>query len=163
MVIELVAETPSAPVPLTALQTSAGSIVASRENIGQGVSSPILATTAPVAATPVVPVVIRQVHGKPVDESDVDGGSIATIAFAPPIDLLVESPVAADYISGAQAISVGLPATTPYRAATAEYDLRPLGDKLISGSASDPVTGGLNTPIGADDLLVDVLAESSMI
>ena len=43
--------------------------------------------------------------------------------------------------------------------------LRPLVREFAdhAGSASDPVTGGLNTPIGADDLLIDVLAESSMI
>ena len=65
------------------------------------------------------------------------------------VDLLMPSQSAAGYISGAQAISVGLPATMLYRVATAEYDLRPLGD--------DPASDG-----EGDELLVDVLAESAL-
>ena len=55
---------------------------------------------------------------------------------------------AGGYISGAQAISVGSPATMLYREATGEYDLRPLSD--------DPATGG------EGDLLVDVLEEAAL-
>ena len=65
------------------------------------------------------------------------------------VDLLVESPPPAGDISGAQAISVGSSTTTLYRAATAEYDLRPPDD--------DSAAGG-----DAHDLLADILAESSL-
>ena len=55
---------------------------------------------------------------------------------------------ATSYIPDPQPISVGSPATTPYRAATGEYDLRPLGDDL-------PAHQG-------DDLPADILAESAL-
>ena len=64
-------------------------------------------------------------------------------------DLLDELSSAAGDISGAQAISIGSRATTLYRAATAEYDLRPLSDDLATDGE-------------ADDLLADILAESPL-
>ena len=105
----------------------------------QAVVEPITTAAAPV----VVPIVSQLL-----DDSDASDDSIAAAASAPAVDLLVESPPAVDYISGRQPISVGSPETAPYRAATAEYDLRPLGD--------DPPTGE------TDDLLADILAESSL-
>jgi hypothetical protein len=65
-----------------------------------------------------------------------------------PLDLLMQSPSAAGYISEPQAISIGSSATTLQRAVTGEYDLRPLGDDLVAGQA--------------DDLLADILAESAL-
>jgi len=109
-----------AAAPAAALQAAAESITA--------------------AAAPVVPVV-----SQPLDEND---DSIAIIASAPAIDLIAESPSAASYISGPQAISGGSSAATLQLAAPSAYDLRPLGDDLPAGEA--------------DDLLADILAESAL-
>ena len=111
--------------------------------LAAGASGEILTVNASVTP-PVVPIVTL-----PPEDDDSDD-SIAAVLPAPAVDLLhVESPSAAGYISGPQAISVGLPATTLYRAATGEYDLRPLGDDIASDASGD-------------DLLVDVLAESAL-
>ena len=95
------------------------------------------------AAAPVVPVVSQRL-----DENDANDDSIAIIASAPAIDLLVESPSAAGCISGPQAISGGSSATMLQRAATSAYDLRPMGGDLVTGEG--------------DDLLADILAESAL-
>jgi hypothetical protein len=89
--------------------------------------------------------VISQTFG----DNDANDDSIAAAASAPAVDLLVESLLPVNYISGAQPMSVGSSATTFYRAATAEYDLRPLGDDLAVGGE-------------ADELLADILAESPL-
>ena len=95
------------------------------------------------AATPVISIV-----SQPLDDNDASDDSIATTKPALAVDLLVESPSAAGYISGPQPISAGTTATTLYRAATAEYDLRPLNDDLPADEADDP--------------LADILAESPL-
>ena len=96
-------------------------------------------------AAPVVPIV-----SSPLDDNNANDDSIAATIPASAIDLLlVESPSEAGYIFGTQVISGGRPAPTLQRAATAEYDLRPLGDDL-------PAAGE------ADDLLADILAESAL-
>ena len=95
-----------------------------------------------------VPIVSQPLDSR--DAKNVNNDSIAAAASAPAIDLLVESPSAAGYISGPQPILAGSSATTLYRAATAGYDLRPVGDDLsIDGQG--------------DDLLADILAESSLL
>ena len=99
----------------------------------------------PIAAAtgPVVPVV-----SQPFGNNNANDDLITTAASVPAIDLLVESPSAGGCIPEPQAISGGSAATTLQRAATSEYDLRPLGD--------DPVAGE------GDDLLADILAESAL-
>jgi hypothetical protein len=92
------------------------------------------------AAAPVVPVVSQRL-----DDRDASDDIIAVTASAADIDLIMP-PSSAGYLSGPEAISAGSPAVTLQLAATAEYDLRPLMDDLPTG--------------GADDLLVDLLAES---
>ena len=111
-----------------------------------GAPAAALQTDDPIAAAaaPVVPVVSQTL-----DDSDADDDSIAAIASAPAVDLLVESPSPGSYIPGPQLISVGLSATTLYRAATGGYDLRSLGDDLATDGE-------------ADDLLADILAESTL-
>ena len=106
-----------------------------------------------VAAVPVVPVVsqpIRQAHGKPLDDRDAKNDPIAATAPAPAVDLLMPSP--GSYIPEPQPISLGLPTTALYRAATAEYDLRLLGDDPASDASGQ-----------ADDLLADVLEEALLL
>ena len=71
------------------------------------------------------------------------------------IDLLMPSP--SDSISGAPAISGGLSASALQRAATAAYDLRPLGDDPHAPSGSN---GASDDP--GDDLLADVLEEAAL-
>ena len=97
------------------------------------------------AAAPVVSVVSQPLDGR--DANNPNDDPIATAASVAAVDLLVESP--SGYIPGPQPISDGLPATAPYRAATTEYDLRPLGD--------DPADDG-----EVDNLLTDILAESAV-
>jgi len=80
---------------------------------------------------------------------DAGNDELIGATFASPVDLLVESPSTPDYISESQVISAASPATTLYRAATAEYDLQPLNDGLLTDGQ-------------ADDLLADILAESPL-
>ena len=115
-------------------------------------AAPLAAASEPIVpvAAPVVSVVSRPLDDVYVDDadylSDANDDSIAAIASAPVVDLLlVELPSAGGYVSEPRPIS----AVTLYRAATAEYDLRPLSD--------DPAAYGQG-----DDLLVDVLAESAL-
>jgi len=82
------------------------------------------------------------------DAENANGDSIAVAAFAPAVDLFVESPSAASYVSGPRSISGGSLATAPYHTAMAEYDLRSLRDDLVA--------------VDADDLLPDILAESQV-
>jgi len=58
-----------------------------------------------------------------------------------------------------QSLAAGYSATTLYRAATAEDDLRTLGDDLLAGNAAEPY-GDLYTVIESYDALVDILSES---
>ena len=108
----------------------------------QAAGEPITAVAAPVAS----------VVSHPLDDRDAPNANnasedpIATAAFEPAIDLLAELTSAAGYVSGLQEISAGRPAATQQRAATAEYDLRPLRD--------DPPAGE------TDELLAGILAES---
>ncbi|MDP6542587.1 MAG: SdrD B-like domain-containing protein [Phycisphaerae bacterium] len=67
-----------------------------------------------------------------------------------PLDLLMELPSAADYISEPQAIAFRSSATTLQRAATTAYDLRPLSDAPEAGAPGD-------------DLLADILAEAALL
>ena len=117
---------------------------------GNEVGMPLVPAAAPPAAAPLAAAaapVVPNVN-QTLDNGDAGDDSIAAAASAPPVDLLLESPPAVDYISGPPPISVGSPATAPYRAATVEYDLQPLGDDLPTG--------------GEADLLVDILAESPL-
>jgi len=75
--------------------------------------------------------------------------SIIAIASVQAVDLLVGSLSAANHVTGPQTISDRLPSAMLYRAATTEYDLRPLSDDL----PTDGDTG---------DLLADILAESAL-
>ncbi|MDP6635789.1 MAG: metallophosphoesterase [Phycisphaerae bacterium] len=77
---------------------------------------------------------------------DTDNDSPATATPAPTTDLLIHSLLIVNRIAAPQPISTASSAGTLQRAATGEYDLRPLGD--------DPPDGE------GDDLLADILAES---
>jgi hypothetical protein len=107
-----------------------------------------LQAAAPASVVPVVSQPIRQAHDKPLGDRDANDASIAAMETPPAIDPPAQWPSAGGYISEPQPISVGLSATTLYRAATGEYDLRPLSD--------DPATDGQG------DLLADILAESPL-
>ena len=82
---------------------------------------------------------------------------IAIVPSAAPVDLLMPSPSPGGYIFEPPAISGGLSATTLQLAATAGYDLRPLGDDPLALSESN---GASDDP--GDDLLADILAESAL-
>jgi hypothetical protein len=117
------------------------------EAVSAAAAPALQAVVAPIAgaATPMVPVVSQPLDGR--DANNANDNLIVTAALAPAVDLLTESLLPAGYISGPQPISVALPAMTLYRAATTEYDLRPLGE----GPASDAQ---------GNDLLADVLEEA---
>jgi uncharacterized protein (DUF1501 family) len=70
---------------------------------------------------------------------------IIPAAPGPAFDLFGELLSLGEYIPGPQPIS----SPAPQRAATSEYDLRPLGDDLETGGQSD-------------DLLADILEESAL-
>ena len=106
--------------------------------------------------TPVVPIVSQWI-----DNSHADDDSIATTSSAPAVDLLAESFSVNSYIPVPQPILVGLPGTTFHRAATSEYDLRPLGDDLLSDGTDDMIDDGLRVLIDVEDSL-DLLAESAV-
>ena len=108
------------------------------------------ATALHAAAEPIAAAATSmvQVVSQPLDDSDANDDSIVTATFAPAVDLLMPSPSLASQIPESHPIPVGSPATTLYRAATAEYDLRPLNDELPT--------------VEADDLLTDILAESRL-
>ena len=109
----------------------------------QAIVEPIVATAAPVA--PVVSQPLDVVY-----ENDASADLTVAAALAPAVDLLVESLSAGSYIPEAQAIS-------PVRAqlaATAEYDLRSLGDDPPAGEGDDLLALSLSNG------LADILAES---
>ena len=99
------------------------------------------------AAAPMIPIVSQPLDGR--DANNANDDSIATISPAPAVDLLTESFSVKSYIPVPQLPFASLPATTFHRAATDEYDLRPLCD--------DPASDG-----EGDDLLADILAESPL-
>jgi len=113
------------------------------------------AAPAPIAAAPapVIPVSVRQTldGGEPngLYEADVvsglDSNSIAAMAPTRIVDLLAESLSASNHIPEHQPIS----SRKLQLAATAEYDLRPLGD--------DPALD-----VDVDSVLADMLAESAL-
>ncbi|MDP6545185.1 MAG: fibronectin type III domain-containing protein [Phycisphaerae bacterium] len=107
------------------------------------------AIVEPIAAIaiPVVPIISQPLNNS--NSNDASDDSIAAAARAAAVDLLMPSPLADGYISEPQAISGGFSATRLQRAATGEYDLRPLGEDLVSGGEGD-------------DLLADILAESPL-
>ena len=123
-----------------------------RSSYGNEVEAPNLMPTAPLAAPEVSTV------NRPLDARDANPDSITTPTSAPAIDLISESLLAPNgsngsasgYIQGTQAMPGGLPAITPYRAATTGHDLRPLGNDLVGDGQ------------GAD-LLADILAESMLV
>jgi spore coat protein CotH len=125
---------------------------------GNSVLAPTLPAAAPeppaATAAPMAPAV-----SQPPGDNNANDDSIAIPAPAPPVDLLANSLLAGGYISGPQPISICLPTTMLHRAATAEYDLRALGDDLLTDSPGDPANDGLQISIGMDDSL-DILAES---
>jgi hypothetical protein len=118
-----------------------------------------VAASITASAAPVVPLV-----SQPVDDGDGNSDLIAATASAPDLDLLAVSlsnglvalPSTDSYIPGLEPISAGPPAIL---AATAEYDLQPLADDLLTDDTGDVADDGLYTSIGADDSL-DILAES---
>ena len=98
-----------------------------------------------------------QVIDQPLEDSDSSNDSVAATAPAPDIDLLVESP--GNYIPELQLISSVSSATTPYRAATAAYNLRTLSDDLLTGSDDYP-NDDLGILVSDDNPFPDILAES---
>jgi len=128
--------------------------------IMRGNSGNTLPAAAPVAApaSSVVPVVSQTL----VNNNDASDTPIVAAAAGPAVDLLalslsnglMELPSPAGYISESQAISFDSSTTTPYRAATAAYDLRPLGDDLVS----DLESGILD--LGFDGVTADLLKEA---
>jgi hypothetical protein len=137
----------------------------------------VLAPTVPTAAperSPAVRTVALQAAGESIaatatavvlivsqllTDRDVNDDSIAITASVPAVDLLVESLSPDNCIPEPQAISIGPPATTLYRAPTAENDLRTLGDSLPVVSAHG-CGSGLDISISIDDSLADILSES---
>jgi len=126
----------AAPATVAAPQAAAGAVISSRTS---------------------------RVTGESLSGSDVDETPISATASKPAVDLLVESSWcqgADSYLRGPQTVVLGSSATTLYRAATAENDLRTLCDDLLAGSNNNPADG-LYAPVGVDDPL-DILAESSV-
>ncbi|MDP6546488.1 MAG: pre-peptidase C-terminal domain-containing protein, partial [Phycisphaerae bacterium] len=133
-----------------------------RGAIGNSVLTPTIPAAAPEAAPaaptatppagvePIASVAARvgPVIGQLLDDRDTNNDPSTAAASAVAIDLLLPSPSATGYISEPGLISVGSPTTTLQRAATSEYDLRPLSDDM----AVDEV----------DDSLADILAESAL-
>ena len=119
--------------PVAPANAPSAALATAPETALQAPDEPIAAAAAPVVTVvsqPIRPLRQaqgKQAQGKPLDDNDASDDSTAATTPTPAVDLLVESPSAGSYISGAQAISAGLPATTLYRAATGEYDLWPLG------------------------------------
>jgi hypothetical protein len=153
VVIELVAEAPSAPVPLAVVQVPAASIVGSIENIRQIFSSPVSTATALATPMPLVPIV-----SQPVEDSDANNANDSLIATTASADLFTESFSVNNYITVPQPLSA---ATTFHRAATDKYDLRPLRDDLLSDNTDNAIGDGLQVLIDMEDSL-DLLAESAV-
>ena len=129
---------PTAPeVPVADSQTVVEP--ATEVAILKATSEPIAAVTAPAV----------QITSQTLDDSvknNPDDHAIPAMASAPAIDLTVESPHL--YLTERLPISIGLRTSVVHRAATAEYDLRPLSGDMDVGES--------------DDLLVDILAESAL-
>ncbi|MDP6545472.1 MAG: FG-GAP-like repeat-containing protein [Phycisphaerae bacterium] len=166
VVIELVAETHSAPIPLTVLQTSAGPVVESGLGVvavpGRVTSVNPGAASDPAGGGPsaVIPSTALRTSSDQSTEND-NGDRVAPrhVKAVPGHRTPNNDPAAIDllggllsvdgYISEPQAISGGSSATRLQRAATSAYDLRPLSDAPASDAPGD-------------DLLADILAESTL-
>jgi hypothetical protein len=110
---------------------------------GPVVESALDVIAAPAAVTSVNPGAASDPAGG--GPSAVISDQLTANDTAPVVDLLMPSPTG--YISRPQAISGGSSAATLQRAATGEYDLRPLSDDPASDAPGD-------------DLLADVLEEA---
>jgi hypothetical protein len=116
-----------------------------RANVGNTLPAPA-PVAAPIAeSTTLATTAVDQ----PLDDNYASDDSLATAAPGSAVYLLAELLSPGRYIPGPELISVGSPAATLQRAATAEHDLRPLSDDMASDGESD-------------DLLADILAESSL-
>ena len=93
---------------------------------------------------------------QPVDESN---GPTDTTTLLGGVDLLAEMP--SSYIPRSEASAMASPATALHRAATTENDPRSPGDDLLTATTIDLVDKGLYVSALTDDLLPDLLAESS--
>jgi hypothetical protein len=112
-------------------------------------TGPVPVTSAPSVFPSVLPIVRESLDG------DFPGRfSIASAAFWPAANLLIESP--RSYMPLSQPIAVDSVATIPHRAATAEDNLRVLSGDL---PADETVIAPYRLA-GVDDLMFDVLAES---
>jgi len=123
----------------------------------------LAAVAAPLpAAGAVVSLSTSRVTGKSQRDIDVDETPISPTASKPAVDLLVESPWCQgtdSYLPEPQTVAVGSLATTLYRAATVENDLRTLGDDLPTDNTGDVAGDGLQVSVDMEDSL-DILAES---
>ena len=122
-----------------------------RKRFGSAVATPAFPVAASVAAAPAASPSELELEDLALFTEETRPGAIfaadsPVVNLAPVVDLLVESLLTGEYISEPQPTSTA----TLQRAATGEYDLRSLGDEL-----SDYDLG--------DDLLVDILSESSLV
>ena len=124
-------------VDFAMLRANFGSTLPAAPAVAMQMAGPLAAATSPV-----VPVVSHLQE----DSSITNGDAIAAAVSAPVIDLIAELPIVD--VAEPMAISTILSEPTLHRAATAEYDLRPLTDNLEMGEG--------------DDLLADILAESAI-
>jgi len=138
----------SAPVAVLPVAPQADMNIA--EDPDDGTAEPI-----PAASTPLLPFA-----GNSLDEDYTDAPPITPAARRLAAELFVESPLPDSYIPKPQPISTGSSAIMLYRASTAEYDLRTLGDDLLTGNAADTHPDSLWIPAGYDDSLADILTES---
>ena len=106
---------------------------------------------APTVSLSTVPIV----RGSPDDDFS-DRFSIASAAFWPAVNLLIDA--RGNYVPQSQPVAIGLVATTPYGATTAEDNPRLLSDDPPSGE----IILAPYTLAGASDPILDLLAESSI-
>jgi len=140
-----------------------------RANFGRTQPQPLPARAALTASEPqAVPVQVASSPAIPVTGESVNDSSADNARVVPAVSGLAAN-LPAMSLSNRLTESRGTctpepwlivsATTTLYRAATAAYDLRTLGDDILAGRVNDP-GDGLCIPIGADDPLSDLLVES---
>ena len=143
------------PSPPPAPQAAAGTVATGHADGDPDEPISFATATASAGPSPAPPIIAQLLAEYPVDDA-----SITSAASKPVVDLLVvESPAPGALILEPRSVAVGYSATTLYRAATPERNWQTLEDELLPGSA-EGLGDGLYIPIGGDDLLPDLLAES---
>jgi len=122
-----------------------------RSRFGETTETPTFPAAAPEAprAASAISVEEQPVNGDDSEYvSDISDDSSALAVLAPVVDLLVGPLSVSGYIPEPPPTFWGGGTPTLHRAATSEYDLRPLNDDAVAGEG--------------DDLLTDILAESAL-